>query len=222
MTIKIAPSILSADFGRLEQQLRLVEEAGADLVHIDVMDGHYVPDLTFGPLIVRKCKEITRLPLDVHLMITNAEERLETYLRAGADYLSVHVEAVTHLQRTLTAIREAGARAGVSLNPATPLSSIEWVLNDMDFLLVMSVNPGYEAQSFIPESLEKISAAKVLFGRRGVDVAIEVDGGVGLGNVAELVRNGATMLVAGSAIFKSPNPAATVREMAERAAKAVE
>ncbi len=217
MMVKIAPSILSADFGRLAEQLGVVEEAGADLIHIDVMDGHFVPNLTFGPLVVRKCRELTSLPLDVHLMIANAEEHLEGYLDAGANYLCLHVEAVRHLQRALARIREAGARAGVALNPSTPPAAIEWVLSDLDFVLVMSVNPGFEAQPFIPASLDKISATRELIERRGAAAAIEVDGGVDADNAAELVRAGATMLVAGSAVFNTPDPAAAVRRLREAA-----
>lgn len=215
--IKIAPSILSADFGNLQRELETVERAGAHLVHVDVMDGHFVPNLTFGPLIVRKCKELTSLPLDVHLMVTNAEEHLDSYISAGAGYLCLQAEAVTHLQRAAVRIREAGARAGVALNPATPLEAVEWVLNDIDFILIMSVNPGFEAQSFIPASIEKIRAAKDMIERHGANVAIEVDGGIGPGNVADVVRAGATMLVAGSAIFRSSDPAATVKEMVDKA-----
>jgi ribulose-phosphate 3-epimerase len=219
--IRIAPSILSADFGRLAEQLRLVEEAGADLIHVDVMDGHFVPNLTYGPMIVAKCREVCSVPLDVHLMISNAEERMDGYLKAGADYLCIHAEAVGHLQRALAHIRGSGAKAGVALNPATPLSAVEWVLGDLDFLLIMSVNPGFEAQSFIRNSLGKIRAAKEMMEQQGVAAEIEVDGGVSLDNVAELAKAGATMLVAGSAVFKSPDPGATVRALAEKAAKAL-
>ena len=211
--IKIAPSILSADFGRLGEQLRMVEEAGAHMIHVDVMDGHFVPNLTYGPLIVKTCKSITSLPLDVHLMIANAEERLDAYLDAGADYVSIHVEAVKHLQRALAYIREAGARAGVALNPATSLDTIRWITEDLDFILVMSVNPGFEAQTFLPNSLERISTVREMLTRHGAPTEIEVDGGVGPQNTKELVEAGATLLVAGSAIFKSPDPATTIQEM---------
>ncbi|HUX07878.1 MAG TPA: ribulose-phosphate 3-epimerase [Acidobacteriota bacterium] len=220
MKIKIAPSILSADFGRLAEEIRMVEEAGAHLLHIDVMDGHFVPNLTYGPLIVSKCKEITSLPLDVHLMITNAEERLDSYLDAGADYLSIHAEAVIHMQRTLDYIRKAGAKAGVALNPATPLNALDWVMEDLDFVLIMSVNPGFGAQAFIPSSTRRISEAAALLKLGNQPVEIEVDGGVGPANAGELAAAGATMLVAGNAIFKAGNPAAVVREMVSAAESA--
>jgi len=220
MKIKIAPSILSADFGRLAEEIRMVEEAGAHLLHIDVMDGHFVPNLTYGPLIVSKCKEITSLPLDVHLMITNAEERLDSYLDAGADYLSIHAEAVIHMQRTLDYIRKAGAKAGVALNPVTPLNALDWVMEDLDFVLIMSVNPGFGAQAFIPSSTRRISEAAALLKLGNQPVEIEVDGGVGPANAGELAAAGATMLVAGNAIFKAGNPAAVVREMVSAAESA--
>ncbi len=220
MRIKIAPSILSADFGRLAEEIKMVEAAGAHLLHIDVMDGHFVPNLTYGPKIVRVCKEITSLPLDVHLMITNAEERLDSYLEAGADYVSVHAEAVFHLQRALAYIRKAGAKGGVALNPATSLSALEWVVDDLDFVLIMSVNPGFGAQAFLPASLRRIRQAAELLGREGEPVEIEVDGGVGPANAGELAAAGATMLVAGSAIFKAEDPAAVVREMVSAAESA--
>ncbi len=220
MRTKIAPSILSADFGRLGEEIKKVEAAGAHLLHIDVMDGHFVPNLTYGPKIVRACKEITSLPLDVHLMITNAEERLDSYLEAGADYVSVHAEAVFHLQRALAHIRKAGAKAGVALNPATSLSALEWVVEDLDFVLIMSVNPGFGAQAFLPASLQRIRQAAELLRREGEPVEIEVDGGVGPANAGELAAAGATMLVAGNAIFKAEDPAAVVREMVSAAESA--
>lgn len=218
--IKIVPSILSADFGRLADQIAMVEAAGADLLHIDVMDGHFVPNLTYGPLIIRKCKELSALPLDVHLMTTNAEEHLETYIESGADYISLHAEAVKHLQRALARLREAGVKAGVALNPATPISAVEWVLEVCDFILVMSVNPGYGAQKFIPSATAKIASLRETIARSGRTVDIEVDGGVGPHNAAELARAGATMLVAGNAIFKAKDPPAAVRLMRQEAAGA--
>jgi ribulose-phosphate 3-epimerase len=217
MKIKIAPSILSADFGRLGEEIRMVERAGAHLIHVDVMDGHFVPNLTYGPMIVSKCKEISSLPVDAHLMITNAEERLDSYLEAGADYISIHAEAVAHLQRALAHIRGAGAKAGVALNPATPLSSLEWVLDYLDFVLIMSVNPGYGAQSFIPSALAKIGRAAEMFKRAGREIEIEVDGGVCPDNAGELAAAGVTMLVAGNAIFKAENPASAIKEMSAAA-----
>ena len=215
--IKIAPSILSADFGRLAEEIRMVEEAGADLIHVDVMDGHFVPNLTYGPIIIEKCRQITSLPLDVHLMITNAEERLDSYLDAGANYLSIHVEAVRHLQRALDYIRQKGAKAGAVLNPATPIDTIGWVVDDLDFILLMSVNPGYGAQSFIPSSLAKIEAAARMLREAGSKADIEVDGGVGPGNAGSLAAAGATILVAGNAIFRAKQPALALKDMASAA-----
>jgi ribulose-phosphate 3-epimerase len=217
--IKIAPSILSADFGRLAEEISMVERAGAHLIHVDVMDGHFVPNLTYGPMIVSKCKEITSLPVDVHLMITNAEERLDSYLEAGADYVSIHAEAVAHLQRALSHIRGRGAKAGAALNPATPLSALEWALDDLDFVLLMTVNPGFGAQSFIPASMKKIRDLAEMIRRTGKKIEIEVDGGVGTSNAGELAAAGVTMLVAGNAIFKAEDPAKAIKEMAMEAGR---
>ena len=213
MNIKIAPSILSADFGRLADEIRKVEEAGAHMIHIDVMDGHFVPNLTYGPMIVRKCKDLTKLPLDVHLMITNAEQSFEQYIDAGTDYLSVHQEAVTHLQRTLEQIRSKGVKAGVALNPATPVETVRWLMPELSFILIMTVNPGFEAQSFIPQCLEKVMAANQLFKEYASTAEIEVDGGVGPENASQLIQAGASILVAGSAIYKSASPAETIKTM---------
>jgi ribulose-phosphate 3-epimerase len=212
--IKIAPSILSADFGRLADQINMVEEAGAHIIHIDVMDGHFVPNLTYGPLIIQACKRLTSLPLDVHLMIGNAEETLDIYIDAGADFISVHQEAVIHLQRTLSYLRNRNVRAGVALNPATPVETLHWVTAELDFVLIMTVNPGFEAQAFIPQSLDKVRMMKELLDKHGSGAEIEVDGGVGPGNAAQLVEAGASMLVAGSAIFKAPSPDEVIRAMA--------
>ena len=211
--IKIAPSILSADFGHLAEQIALVESAGADMIHIDVMDGHFVPNLTYGPLIVKTCKGLTDLPLDVHLMITNAEQTVDLYLDAGADYISVHAEAVHHMQRLLSYIRSRGAKAGVVLNPATPEEALRWVANDLDFVLVMTVNPGFEAQQFIPQSFAKVRSVRALLTEAGSGAEIQVDGGVSPDNAAELAEAGATMLVAGSAIYKAPDPAGVIKQM---------
>lgn len=213
MDIKIAPSILSADFGRLAEEISMVEEAGADILHIDVMDGHFVPNLTYGPLIVNTCKRLTNLPLDVHLMITNAEQSLEQYIDAGAGYISIHQEAVFHLQRQLAFIRSKGVKAGVALNPATSVNTLENVASDLDFVLIMTVNPGYEAQTFIGWSLEKIGAMRKLLLEHGSEAEIEVDGGVGPKNAAEVAAAGATMLVAGSAIFKADDPRKAIASM---------
>jgi ribulose-phosphate 3-epimerase len=213
--IKLAPSILSADFARLGEQVRLVDKAGAELIHVDVMDGHFVPNLTLGPVIVKWIKSWTERPFDVHLMIENPDQFIPDFLKAGADFIAVHAETLPHLQRTLSLIRAGGAGAGVALNPATPLTVIEEVLDDLDFVVLMSVNPGFGGQSFIPASLEKLSRLRALLKARGAldRVEIEVDGGVCKENIAELVRRGATWLVAGSAVYGGPDPAANVREL---------
>ncbi len=197
----IAPSILSADFSRLGEEIRAVADAGADLIHIDVMDGRFVPSITMGPLVVEAVKKCTTLPLDVHLMIENPDRYIRDFANAGADLISVHVETVLHLNRTVQQIKEYGLRAGVVLNPATPLSSIEWVLEFVDLVLIMSVNPGFGGQSFISNTLEKISALKEMTEARQPDLQIEVDGGVKAQNINAVAAAGADVFVAGSAIF---------------------
>jgi ribulose-phosphate 3-epimerase len=197
----IAPSILSADFGRLAEEVRAVEAAGADWIHVDVMDGRFVPNLTIGPVVVEAVRRATRLPLDVHLMIVEPERYVDAFRRAGADRISVHVEASTHLHRTLQHVRSLGARAGVVLNPHTSEDAIRYVLGDLDLVLVMSVNPGFGGQSFIPSALPKLRALRSAIDARGLDVALEVDGGVAPATAAEVVAAGARVLVAGSAIF---------------------
>ena len=209
--MKIAPSILSADFAALGDAVARVEAAGADQLHVDVMDGHFVPNLTIGPPVVESIRKRTRLPLDVHLMIDEPDRWVETYVRAGADLITVHVEACRHLQRCLAQIREAGARAGVALNPGTSPGAIEWVLDDIDLVLVMSVNPGFGGQSFIPTSYAKIRQVKSLAGPRPIEVS--VDGGVNKDRAAALARAGADVLVAGSAIFGSTDPGQAVRDL---------
>ncbi|HEY7206120.1 MAG TPA: ribulose-phosphate 3-epimerase [Methylomirabilota bacterium] len=206
--MKIAPSILSADFAALGEAIARVEAAGADLLHVDVMDGHFVPNLTIGPPVIESVRKRTRLPLDVHLMIEEPERWVETYVRAGADYVTVHAEASTHLQRALTSIREAGARAGVALNPATPPDGLQYVLDDLDLVLVMSVNPGFGGQSFIPTAYQKIRRLREMLGKR--DVLVSVDGGVKVDNAARLAQAGAQVLVAGSSVFGTPDPGAAV------------
>ena len=207
--VKIAPSILSADFTRLAEELQAVEQAGADLIHIDVMDGHFVPNITFGPLIVEACRRATALPLDVHLMIENPSRYIDDFVQAGADWLTVHLEACPHLHRTLEQIRQAGERlgrkilAGVSLNPATSLNLLDEILPFSDLVLIMSVNPGFGGQEFIPSSLEKIRRLKKMIQERNLDVLIEVDGGVNPQNALDLISAGVDILVAGSAVFKS-------------------
>ncbi|HKA61774.1 MAG TPA: ribulose-phosphate 3-epimerase [Methylomirabilota bacterium] len=206
--MKIAPSILSADFAALGEAIARVESAGADLLHVDVMDGHFVPNLTIGPPVIESIRKRTRLPLDVHLMIEEPERWVETYVRAGADYVTVHAEASTHLQRALTSIREAGARSGVALNPSTPPEVLQYVLDDLDLVLVMSVNPGFGGQSFIPTAYEKIRQLREMLGQR--DVLVSVDGGVKVDNAARLAQAGAKVLVAGSSVFGTPDPGAAV------------
>jgi len=212
-TVRIAPSILSADFARLADEVARVEAGGADLLHVDVMDGHFVPNLTVGPPIVEALRKVTKLPLDVHLMITNADAYIREFADAGADYLTVHVEACPHLHRTVQAIKERGVKAGVTLNPATPLGSVEAILPDADLLLIMSVNPGFGGQSFIPSSLQKILQARAMIERVGSRALLEVDGGVKIENAAQIVAAGADILVSGSAIFSSRDYGATITAM---------
>jgi ribulose-phosphate 3-epimerase len=209
--LKIAPSILSADFGRLAEEVAAI--ASADYVHVDVMDGHFVPNLTIGPVVVEAVRRATRLPLDVHLMIEDAERWVAAYARAGADLIGVHVEACPHLHRTLHQIRDLGKRPCVVLNPATPLEAIEWVLGDVDQVLIMSVNPGFGGQQFIASALDKIRLLREMIRERGVAVDIEVDGGVKLDNVAAVVQAGADVIVSGSGIFGTKDYAATIAAM---------
>ncbi len=199
----IAPSILSADFGQLAAEVRAVEAAGADWIHVDVMDGRFVPNLTIGPPVVAALRRVTSLPLDVHLMIVEPERLVPDFAAAGADSITIHAEAVTHLHRGLQQIRGLGKRAGVALNPATSTEAIRWVLDDVDLVLVMSVNPGFGGQSFLPLALPKLQEVRQMVGER--DIRIEVDGGVKADNAAEVVRWGADVLVAGSAIFGHPD-----------------
>ncbi len=214
--ILIAPSLLSADFSRLGEEVKAIERAGADLLHIDVMDGRFVPNITVGPMVVRAVRGITDLPLDVHLMIVEPEAYVEAFANAGADIITVHEESTVHLQRLLTRVRETGKRAGVSLNPHTPLSTIEWVLPDCDMVLLMTVNPGFGGQAFIPQMLRKIEALRGIIREGGLDVDIEVDGGIKVDNIAEVVQGGANIIVSGSGIFGTPDYKATLDEMRKR------
>jgi ribulose-phosphate 3-epimerase len=210
---KIAPSILSADFGRLAEEIAAVEAAGADWIHIDVMDGHFVPNITIGPGVVASLRKTTKLPFDVHLMIENPDQYIEAFATAGSDVLTVHVEAARHLNRTLNRIRELGVKAGVSLNPATPLGLIEPILNDLDLLLIMTVNPGFGGQKFIGSVLPKIKNAKEILSHLAPQVLIEVDGGVNLDNIQSIADAGADVLVAGAAVFGSGDYAGTIGAM---------
>ena len=213
--VKIAPSILSADFAALGDDIERVEGGGADQLHVDVMDGRFVPNLTIGPVVVAAIRKRTRLPLDVHLMIVEPERFVAEFVAAGADMVTVHAEACPHLQRTLAQIRELGAKAGVALNPSTPPDALRYVLDDLDLVLIMSVNPGFGGQAFIPGAHRKIREVKALLGDRPVEVS--VDGGVKAGVAKSLVQDGATTLVAGSAIFGAADPAAAVRALRDAA-----
>lgn len=206
--MKLAPSILSSDFGRLAEEIAAVEEAGADWIHVDVMDGHFVPNITIGPLIVEAARRATDLPLDVHLMIEDPDRYLEAFADAGADVLTVHQEACPHLHRTLQRMGELQVQAGVALNPATPLEMVREVVPYLDLLLVMSVNPGFGGQSYIAGSTEKIERARAMLDGAGSEAELEVDGGVGAANAARVVDAGATVLVAGSAVYGHPDGAA--------------
>ena len=209
----IAPSILSADFARLAEAVQIVEAAGADWIHVDVMDGHFVPNLTVGPPIVAALRKVTSLTLDVHLMMTNPDAFIPEFVDAGADLLTVHVEACPHLHRTIQSIKERQIKAGVSLNPATSVTTIEEILGDVDLVLVMSVNPGFGGQQFISSSLDKVRRIRTMMTNSRSSAHLEVDGGVNLANVASVIHAGATVLVAGSAIFGSKNIPETIRQM---------
>lgn len=206
----IAPSILSADFSRLEDEIRSVEEAGADWIHVDVMDGHFVPNITMGPIIVKAARRITSLPLDVHLMIENPDRYILDFKEAGANLICVHVESCVHLNSTIQMIKECGLRAGVALNPATPLTSIEWILEYLDFVLIMSVNPGFGGQTFILNSLDKIRSLRELIIERNLSTLIQIDGGVNEKTIDEISLAGADVFVAGSAIFGSKDYKKTI------------
>ena len=208
--VKIAPSILSADFSRLGDEIRAIEAGGADYVHIDVMAGHFVPNITIGPLLVDAVRKVTSLPLDVHLMIENPDLYIPEFAKAGADIITVHQEAVSHLHRTVQLIRSLGKKAGVSINPATPVSTLEVILDELDLVLVMSVNPGFGGQSFIPSCLPKIEALRREIERRGLAVELEVDGGVKIDNIRQIVSAGADVLVAGSAVFGTSDYRVTI------------
>ncbi|WP_224983528.1 ribulose-phosphate 3-epimerase [Geomonas agri] len=218
---KIAPSILSADFARLGEEIKAIETAGADYVHIDVMDGQFVPNITIGPLIVEAARRATTLPLDVHLMIVDPDRYIPDFAKAGSDIIVVHAEATNHLHRTIQLIKSFGKKAGVSLNPATPLNVLDYVMEELDLILLMTVNPGFGGQSFIEACIPKIQTLRATMDRRGVEAELEVDGGVKTDNIARIAHAGADVFVAGSAVFNSPDYAATIAELKRRAKEPV-
>jgi ribulose-phosphate 3-epimerase len=214
---KIAPSILSADFSRLGEEIRAVEAGGADYIHVDVMDGHFVPNITIGPLVVEAVRKITHLPLDVHLMISNPEMYIPEFAKAGADIIVIHAEATVHLHRALQLIKSFGKKAGVALNPGTSLSTLEYVLSDLDLILLMTVNPGFGGQSFIEACIPKIQSLRGMLDRLGLETELEVDGGVKTDNIDRISHAGADVFVAGSAVFGSQDYAGTISELKRRA-----
>ena len=220
--IKIAPSVLSADLLKLKDQIESVEKNEAELIHLDIMDGHFVPNITFGPVIVSTLQRITDLPLDVHLMIMNADNYIPQFARAGADYITVHQEAGPHLHRSIQLIKEQGVKAGVALNPATDLSTIEPMLADLDLVLLMTVNPGFGAQTFIPLVLDKISKLSELKKKNSYNLEIEVDGGINMDTVPDVVKAGAEVLVAGNAIFGNEDPGKACRQLKSIAGRTLE
>jgi ribulose-phosphate 3-epimerase len=219
--IELAPSILSADFARLADEVRAAEEGGAHVVHVDIMDGHFVPNMTIGPPVVASLRKVTTLPLDCHLMIEDADQYIPAFADAGADWISVHQEATRHLNRTLELVRSHGLRVGVVINPATPVEMLTEVLDIVDYVLVMTVNPGFGAQKFIPSTLDKVRRLCLLRRERGLSFRIEVDGGISTTTVASVVRAGAEILVAGNAVFGKGNPAENARNLLRAANEAV-
>jgi ribulose-phosphate 3-epimerase len=209
----IAPSILSADFANLGDDIRAVEAAGADWIHVDVMDGQFVPNITMGPLVVEAVRRSTRLTIDVHLMIASPERYVGDFAAAGADYIAVHQEACIHLHRTIQQIREAGAKPGVALNPATPVESLQWIIDELDFVLVMSVNPGFGGQRFIPSALDKVARLKTMIQERSLSTLIQIDGGVNAATIGRIAAAGVDVFVAGSAIFGSEDYRATIADL---------
>lgn len=214
--VKIAPSILSADFARLGDEIKRIEKAGADLVHIDVMDGHFVPNITIGSPVVKALRKVTKLPFDVHLMIEAADNYIDSFVEAGADIITVHVEMSCHLHRTIQKIKQHGIKAAVALNPATSLSTIEWILDELDMVLLMTVNPGFGGQKYIECSTKKIKALRDIITSRGLNVDIEVDGGIDSNNIYKVTEAGANIIVSGSTIFNSPDTSQIIKELKEK------
>jgi ribulose-phosphate 3-epimerase len=221
MDYYIAPSLLSADFGRLADEIRAIEEAGADLLHVDVMDGRFVPNITIGPFVVEAIRKCATIPVDAHLMIVEPERYIDAFSAAGADIITVHPEATPHLQRAVARVRELGRKAGVALNPSTPLSAVEWVLQDVDMVLIMSVNPGFGGQAFLPASLAKIELLRSQIRRAKLDVDIQVDGGIKTDNIGEVAAAGANVIVSGSGIFGTPDYKETIGLMKRNIRSAV-
>jgi ribulose-phosphate 3-epimerase len=213
---RIAPSILSADFSKLGEEMREVEACGADLIHCDVMDGHFVPNITIGPMVIKALSKVTKLPLDVHLMIEKPERYIKEFIEAGSNMLTIHVEATTHLQRHIQHIKEQGVKAGVSLNPSTPLDALNYILGEADFVLIMTVNPGFGGQKFLRSMLPKIKQLRKMINEKGLSAEIEVDGGIGVENIKDASQAGADIFVAGNAIFGSGDYRKTIQAMRER------
>jgi len=213
---RIAPSILSADFSKLGEEVKAVEACGADLIHCDVMDGHFVPNITIGPMVIKALSKVTKLPLDVHLMIEKPERYIKEFIEAGSKMLTIHVEATTHLQRHIQHIKEQGVKAGVSLNPSTPLDVLEYILSEVDFVLIMTVNPGFGGQKFLRSMLPKIKRLRKMINEKGLSAEIEVDGGIGVENIKDASQAGADIFVAGNAIFGSGDYRKTIQEMRKK------
>lgn len=211
--LMIAPSILSADFSRLGEEIRQVVADGADVIHIDVMDGNFVPNITIGPLVVDAVRKITKAPLDVHLMISNPDQYIEAFADAGADWITVHVETCPHLHRTIDAIKKLGKKAGAVLNPATPLTTLDYILDELDLVMLMSVNPGFGGQKFIPSAIDKVRTLKAMIDQRGLQTGIEIDGGVSPATIGAIAQAGANIFVAGSAVFSKDNYATVIAEL---------
>lgn len=217
--VKIAPSILSADFARLGDEVKRLHDGGADIIHIDIMDGHFVPNITIGPMVVEAIRSVTDLPFDVHLMMDNPMDYISAYIEAGANGITVHGEVLPHLHRAVNYIKSFGVKAAVALNPSTPLNILDYVLDDIDMVLIMTVNPGFGGQKFIPVMMEKIRRLADIRNKLGLDFPIQVDGGIGLDNINEVVKAGADIIVAGSAVFKSDDVGAVIRALKEEALK---